>query len=93
MGQPYNVGMTGLIGFASGYHAMQACDTLLMLGTDFPYRQFFPDEPGSRRSNLAGGHRPACAGRAWSGRPGRGQLAALLPRLTARRTAASGRVG
>ena len=40
---PYDVGMTGLIGFSSGYAAMQACDTLLMLGTDFPYRQFFPD--------------------------------------------------
>jgi pyruvate dehydrogenase (quinone) len=39
---PYDVGMTGLIGFSSGYHAMEACDTLLMLGTDFPYRQFFP---------------------------------------------------
>jgi len=39
---PYDVGMTGLIGFASGYHAMEACDALLMLGTDFPYRQFFP---------------------------------------------------
>lgn len=33
---PYDVGMTGLIGFSSGYEAMQACDTLLMLGTDFP---------------------------------------------------------
>ncbi|AOH82613.1 pyruvate dehydrogenase [Sphingomonas panacis] len=41
---PYDVGMTGLIGFASGYHAMKACDTLLLLGTDFPYRQFFPDD-------------------------------------------------
>ena len=39
---PYDVGMTGLIGFSSGYYAMEACDTLLMLGTDFPYRQFFP---------------------------------------------------
>ena len=39
---PYDVGMTGLIGFASGYQAMEACDALLMLGTDFPYRQFFP---------------------------------------------------
>jgi pyruvate dehydrogenase (quinone) len=39
---PYDVGMTGLIGFSSGYHAMEACDTLLMLGTDFPYRQFYP---------------------------------------------------
>ena len=39
---PYDVGMTGLIGFSSGYHAMDTCDTLLMLGTDFPYRQFYP---------------------------------------------------
>jgi pyruvate dehydrogenase (quinone) len=39
---PYDVGMTGLIGFSSGYYAMESCDTLLMLGTDFPYRQFYP---------------------------------------------------
>ncbi|RZT42144.1 ubiquinone-dependent pyruvate dehydrogenase [Cupriavidus agavae] len=39
---PYDVGMTGLIGFSSGYHAMEQCDTLVMLGTDFPYRQFYP---------------------------------------------------
>jgi pyruvate dehydrogenase (quinone) len=39
---PYDVGMTGLLGFSSGYRAMMACDTLLMLGTDFPYTQFFP---------------------------------------------------
>lgn len=39
---PYDVGMTGLIGFASGYYAMFDCDVLLMLGTDFPYRQFYP---------------------------------------------------
>ncbi|MET0241443.1 MAG: ubiquinone-dependent pyruvate dehydrogenase [Sphingobium sp.] len=39
---PYDVGMTGLIGFSSGYEAMMACDMLLMLGTDFPYRQFYP---------------------------------------------------
>jgi len=41
---PYDVGMTGLIGFSSGYHAMLNCDTLLMLGTDFPYRQFYPTD-------------------------------------------------
>jgi pyruvate dehydrogenase (quinone) len=39
---PYDVGMTGFLGFASGYFAMEYCDTLLMLGTDFPYRQFYP---------------------------------------------------
>src|SRR5699024_11667420 len=40
---PYDVGMTGLIGFASGYHAMRECDLLLMLGTNFPYRAFYPE--------------------------------------------------
>jgi pyruvate dehydrogenase (quinone) len=39
---PFDVGMTGLIGFSSGYYAMLDCDVLLMLGTDFPYRQFYP---------------------------------------------------
>ena len=39
---PYDVGMTGLVGFSSGYYAMNDCDALLMLGTDFPYRQFYP---------------------------------------------------
>jgi len=43
---PYDVGMTGLIGFSSGYYAMQDCDVLLMLGTDFPYRQFYPSAAG-----------------------------------------------
>ena len=40
---PFDVGMTGLIGFSSGYAAMKACDTLLLLGCDFPYRQFYPE--------------------------------------------------
>ncbi|RPE84920.1 pyruvate dehydrogenase (quinone) [Curtobacterium sp. PhB137] len=39
---PYDVGMTGLLGFASGYRAMEDADVVLMLGTDFPYQQFFP---------------------------------------------------
>ncbi|MEK6347059.1 MAG: ubiquinone-dependent pyruvate dehydrogenase [Burkholderia sp.] len=41
---PFDVGMTGLIGFSSGYHALKSCDTLLMLGTDFPYRNFYPGD-------------------------------------------------
>jgi pyruvate dehydrogenase (quinone) len=41
---PYDVGLTGLIGYSSGYRAMEHCDALLMLGTDFPYRQFYPDD-------------------------------------------------
>src|ERR1700730_6206426 len=40
---PYDVGMTGLIGFGSGYRAMEHCDALVMLGTDFPYRSFYPE--------------------------------------------------
>jgi len=47
-GNPYDVGMTGLIGFSSGYYAMLDCDVLLMLGTDFPYRQFYPQGAGVR---------------------------------------------
>lgn len=39
---PYDVGMTGLIGFSSGYHAMMNADTLLVLGSQFPYRAFYP---------------------------------------------------
>jgi pyruvate dehydrogenase (quinone) len=45
---PYDVGMTGLIGFSSGYYAMLDCDVLLMLGTDFLYQQFYPRGPGVR---------------------------------------------
>jgi pyruvate dehydrogenase (quinone) len=56
---PYDVGMTGFIGFSSGYHAMLNCDTLLMLGTDFPYRHFYPE-----KANIAQIDRnPAALGR------------------------------
>ncbi|MFM0011141.1 ubiquinone-dependent pyruvate dehydrogenase [Paraburkholderia sediminicola] len=51
---PYDVGMTGLIGFSSGYHAMGACDTLLMLGTDFPYRQFYPEHARIAQVDIRG---------------------------------------
>jgi pyruvate dehydrogenase (quinone) len=40
---PYDVGMTGLIGVSSGYRAMEHCNVLVMLGTDFPYRPFYPE--------------------------------------------------
>src|ERR1700734_3755197 len=49
---PYDVGMTGLIGFSSGYYAMLDCEVLLMLGTDFPYRQFYPQRPGVRIAQI-----------------------------------------
>ena len=41
---PYDVGLTGLIGFTSGYHAIKDADALLMLGTDFPYPQYYPEK-------------------------------------------------
>lgn len=41
---PYDVGMTGLIGFSSGYHAMENASTLVILGSAFPYRNFYPDD-------------------------------------------------
>ena len=49
---PYDVGMTGLIGFSSGYYAMRQCDALLMLGTDFPYRQFYPEGNSTRIAQI-----------------------------------------
>ncbi|WP_243050315.1 thiamine pyrophosphate-dependent enzyme [Dyella sp. RRB7] len=40
---PYNVGMTGILGNKAGYDAVLECDTLLVLGADFAWRQFYPD--------------------------------------------------
>ena len=51
---PFDVGMTGLLGFSSGYHAMLDCDTLLMIGTDFPYEQFFPKDATVVQIDLRG---------------------------------------
>src|SRR5712671_136745 len=51
---PFDVGMTGLLGFSSGYQAMMNCDVLLMLGTDFPYQQFFPKDATVVQIDLRG---------------------------------------
>jgi pyruvate dehydrogenase (quinone) len=51
---PFDVGMTGLLGFSSGYRAMEDCDALLMLGTDFPYQQFFPSRAKVIQVDLRG---------------------------------------
>ena len=85
---PYDVGMTGLIGFSSGYYAMQACDVLLMLGTDFPYRQFYPEGNGVRiaqvdlRAENIGRRVPVDLGVVGDVRA---TLAALLPLLKQKR--------
>jgi pyruvate dehydrogenase (quinone) len=51
---PYDVGMTGFVGWSSGYLAMEGCDTLLMLGTDFPYRQFYPTKARIAQIDIRG---------------------------------------
>lgn len=84
---PYDVGMTGLIGFSSGYYAMMDCDVLLMLGTDFPYRQFYPKGSAVRIAQID--IRPEQIGRRAPVELGlvgdiRATLAALLPLLNQR---------
>jgi pyruvate dehydrogenase (quinone) len=39
---PFNVGMTGIFGTKAGHHAVTQCDTLVLLGCDFAWRQFYP---------------------------------------------------
>ncbi|WP_404437878.1 ubiquinone-dependent pyruvate dehydrogenase [Microbacterium aerolatum] len=51
---PFDVGMTGLLGFASGYRAMESADTLLVLGSDFPYAQFYPDDATTIQVDIRG---------------------------------------
>ncbi|HCS61799.1 MAG TPA: ubiquinone-dependent pyruvate dehydrogenase [Microbacterium sp.] len=51
---PFDVGMTGLLGFASGYRAMDAADAVLLLGTDFPYTQFYPDDATTIQVDIRG---------------------------------------
>ena len=80
---PFDVGMTGLLGFSSGYHAMEDCDVLLMLGTDFPYPQFFPRHATIIQVDLRGDQ----IGRRTKVDLGlvgsiKDTLAALLPQLT-----------
>src|SRR5229473_1286254 len=79
---PYDVGLTALIGFSSGYYAMEGCDLLLMLGTDFPYRQFYPTEAKivqiDIRAEKLGNRVPLTMGLAGDIKT---TIAALLPRL------------
>ena len=78
----YDVGMTGLIGFSSGYYAMAGCDLLLMLGTDFPYRQFYPTDATivqiDIRGEKLGNRTPLTMGLVGDVQS---TIAALLPRL------------
>ncbi len=80
---PYDVGMTGLLGFASGYRAMEAADTLLVLGSDFPYPQFYPEDATTIQVDIRGsqlGRRhPLDLGLVGDVRS---TVSALLPRIT-----------
>lgn len=79
---PFDVGMTGLIGFSSGYHAMMSCDTLLLLGCDFPYRPFYPPEAKvvqiDRKGSQLGRRTPLALGLVGTVKE---TVAALLPKL------------
>lgn len=79
---PFDVGMTGLIGFSSGYHAMMSCETLVILGSSFPYRNFYPADAKIVQIDLD----PSALGRRTPIALGlvggvKETLAALLPRL------------
>ncbi|MFS2158519.1 ubiquinone-dependent pyruvate dehydrogenase [Pseudomonas sp. Pseusp122] len=79
---PFDVGMTGLIGFSSGYHAMLSCDTLVILGSNFPYRNFYPENAQIIQIDID----PTALGRRTPLTHGlvggvKETLAALLPRL------------
>lgn len=80
---PYWVGLTGMIGTDAGYHAIEQCDTLLMLGTDFPYRAFYPTgvpivQVDIRGENL-GKRAPVAHGLVGHVKP---TITSLIPKLT-----------
>jgi pyruvate dehydrogenase (quinone) len=82
---PFNVGMTGVLGIASGYRTLMGCDTLLLLGCDFAWRQFYPEKARIVQVDIE----PTHLGRRHPVELGvvgdvKATVSALLPRLTAR---------
>ena len=80
---PYNVGMTGIIGQPAGYHAILDCDVLLLLGADFAWSQFYPNKAKIIQIDAD----PTHIGRRYPVTIGavgdiKATLDALLPRLT-----------
>jgi len=53
---PFNMGMTGIFGVESGYHALMSCDTLLLLGADFAWAQYYPDKATLLQVDRDGSH-------------------------------------
>jgi len=82
---PFDVGMTGVFGSEGGYHALMHCDTLLLLGCDFAWRQFYPSGAKIIQIDIDGAHlgrrHPVDLGLVGDVRP---TIEALLPRLTQR---------
>lgn len=79
---PFDVGMTGLIGFASGFQAMMNADTLVLLGTRFPYRAFYPTDANIVQIDIDPGSLGAhCALNMALVGDIKSTLAVLLPRL------------
>ncbi len=80
---PYEIGMTGLLGQPSAYHSMHESDLVLLLGTDFPYQNFMP----VKNKIIQIDERPERLGRRAKLEMGlcgdiKDTLAALLPLLT-----------
>ena len=82
---PFNVGMTGIFGIESGYRALMDCDTLLLLGADFAWGQYYPDKATIVQVDQDGSHlgrrHPIHFGAVGDIKP---TLQALLPLLQAR---------
>jgi pyruvate dehydrogenase (quinone) len=83
---PHGIGLTGLLGNEAAYSAVLGCDTLLLLGTDFAWRQFYPSHANivqvdSDTTHLGQRH-PVTLGVTGDIKP---TLEALLPRLKSRK--------
>jgi pyruvate dehydrogenase (quinone) len=82
---PYDVGMTGIFGTRGGFHALTECDTLLLLGCDFAWRQFYPEHAKIIQVDIDGAHlgrrHPVDIAAVGDIAP---TLEALIPRLKAR---------
>jgi pyruvate dehydrogenase (quinone) len=79
---PYDIGMTGLVGNPAAYHAVRECDTLLLLGANFAWSQFYPDHANIVQIDIdpthLGSRHPVTLGLVGDIKP---TLEALLPLL------------
>jgi pyruvate dehydrogenase (quinone) len=86
---PFNVGMTGIFGTAGGYHTLMSCDTLLLLGCDFAWRQFYPSHARILQIDIdpthLGRRHPVEIGLVGDVKP---TLEALIPRIKPRQDTA-----